>query len=139
MDLDAWLGRLGLNPAPSSLEEIREALRVQTEQEHRSQGDGDTEWMRLCCVQLFHAGLLEDVLRIWRAKRASMDAAASIDVQFLCGAGLERTKESLASQASDEARKALRYLEECEAAGDFEDFTVAGYLKRCAAYYGTQP
>ncbi|RYZ44087.1 MAG: hypothetical protein EOO71_01040 [Myxococcaceae bacterium] len=138
MDLDAWLGRLGLSPAPGSLEEIREALRLQTEQERRSQGDGDTEWMRLCCVQLFHAGLLEDILLIWWAKRASMDAAASIDVQFLCGAGLARTKEYLSAQASEEARKALRYLEECEAAGDFEDFSIAGCSKVCAAYYGAQ-
>jgi hypothetical protein len=41
--------------------------------------------MKLCCVQLFNAGDLDDVLRVWAAKRASFDVGCSIDVQLLCG------------------------------------------------------
>ncbi|MFJ7048809.1 hypothetical protein ACIQVC_36210 [Streptomyces sp. NPDC101112] len=39
--------------------------------------------MKPCCVQLFNAGSLDDVLLIWKAKSASMDADGSIDIQLL--------------------------------------------------------
>ena len=32
-------------------------LQAQTTLERQSQGDGDTELMKLCCVQLFNAGV----------------------------------------------------------------------------------
>jgi len=60
---------------------------VEAGKERRAQGDGDTELMKLCCVQLFNAGAVGDALAIWRAKTASWDAHCSIDVQLLCGAG----------------------------------------------------
>ena len=39
--------------------------------ERQRQGDGDTKLMKLCCVQLFNAGLPADVLLIWQAKESS--------------------------------------------------------------------
>ena len=80
MDEDESLHRYGLHPTGTDLDEVRDLLTAQTRLEKRAQGDGDTELMKLCCVQLFCAGVLDDVLLIWRAKTASMDADGSIDI-----------------------------------------------------------
>ncbi|MFC4499826.1 MULTISPECIES: hypothetical protein [Streptomyces] len=135
MDEDEGLLRYGLHPAGANLDEVRGLLTAQTRLEKRAQGDGDTELMKLCCVQLFNAAVLEDVLLIWQAKSASMDAGFSIDIQLLCGSGLARTKAYLSSRRLPEAEAALQRLLRCEAAGDFEDFSVAGHSAWYAAYY----
>ncbi|MGW0941841.1 hypothetical protein ACWD4O_04710 [Streptomyces sp. NPDC002623] len=135
MDEDESLHRYGLHPAGADLDEVRGLLTAQTRLEKCAQGDGDTELMKLCCVQLFNAAVLEDVLLIWQAKSASMDADCSIDIQLLCGSGLARTKAYLANQRRPEAEAALQRLLRCEAAGDFEDFSAAGHSALYAAYY----
>jgi hypothetical protein len=135
MDEDESLNRYGLHPVGAHLAEVRDLLTVQTRLEKRAQGDGDTELMKLCCVQLYNAGRLEDVLLIWQAKSASMDAACSIDIQLLCGSGLATTKAYLSSLRSPEAEAALRRLLLCESAGDFEDFSVEGHSGFYATYY----
>ncbi|MFJ9583059.1 hypothetical protein [Streptomyces acidicola] len=126
---------LGLHPVGASLDEVRGLLTVQVRQEQEAQGYGDTELMKLCCVQLFNAGSLEDVLLIWQAKSASMDADCSIDVQLLCGSGLAQTKAYLSCLCLPEADAALQRLAQCEAAGDFEDFSAETYSALHAAYY----
>ncbi|SDM40931.1 hypothetical protein SAMN05421874_1791 [Nonomuraea maritima] len=103
--------------------------------ERRAQGEGDTELMKLCCVQLFNAGDLDDVLTIWDAKRSSWDADSSIDVQLLCGAGLEETKAYLTATNSPAALAVLDCLLLCERAGDFEGFSVESTSRWYAAYY----
>ncbi len=90
----------------------------------------------LCCVQLFSCGHLEDVLLIWSAKRSGFDLGCSLDVQFLCGAGLEETKRFLAAKGSREANEALEYILECEAAEDFDRFTPARYVDVYRRYFG---
>ena len=135
MDEDESLLRYGLHPVGANLDEVRGLLTEQTRLETRTQGDGDTELMKLCCVQLFNAGALEDVFLIWRAKSAGMDAGCSIDIQLLCGSGLATTKAYLSSRHQPEAEAALQRLLRCEAAGDFEDFTVEGHSAFYAAYY----
>ena len=85
-----------------------------------AEGDGNTELMKLCCVQLFNAGIPDDVRTIWEAKASSWDAHCSIDVQVLCGAGLEQTKAYLVGLESDNAVAALAYVLSCEEAGDFD-------------------
>ena len=135
MDEDECLHRYGLHPVGAGLDAIRGLLRVQIQLEQQAQGDGDTELMKLCCVQLFNAGSLDDVLLIWKAKSASMDADCSIDIQLLCGSGLTRTKAYLLSQRLSEAEAALHRLLDCEKAGDFEDFSVEGHSAQYAAYY----
>ena len=137
MDEDDSLRQYGLHPVGANLDEVRALLTVQTRLEGRAQGDGDTALMKLCCVQLFNAGTLEDVLLIWWAKSASMDADCSIDVQLLCGSGLATTKAYLSSQHLPEAEAALRQLLRCEAAADFEDFSVEGHSAFYAAYYAS--
>jgi hypothetical protein len=134
---DEWLHRHGLHPAGADLDEVRRLLAVRIRQEQRAQGDGDTELMKLCCVQLFNAGGLGDVLLIWKAKTAGMDADCSIDIQLLCGSGLAETKAYLSSQRLPEAEAALQRLRACEQAGDFEDFSVAEHSAGYAAYYAT--
>ncbi|MFP3990598.1 hypothetical protein U9R90_24660 [Streptomyces sp. E11-3] len=135
MDEDESLHRYGLYPAGANLDEVRDLLTAQTRLEKRAQGDGDTELMKLCCVQLFNAAAIEDVLLIWQAKSASLDADCSIDIQLLCGSGLARTKAYLSSRRLPEAEAALQRLLRCEAAGDFEDFTATGHSAWYAAYY----
>ncbi|MEV5750938.1 hypothetical protein AB0L00_24205 [Actinoallomurus sp. NPDC052308] len=135
MDEDESLRRYGLRPSAGDLERIRELLETRTAMERRRQGDGDTALLKLSCVQLFNAGDLGDVLPIWRAKESSWDAHCSIDVQLLCGAGLEETKEHLAAAASEDASAALAHLLGCEAAGDFTGFSVASQTRWYARYY----
>jgi hypothetical protein len=89
---DEGLRRYGLHPSGAHLDEVRKLLTEQAALERRAQGDGNTELMKLCCVQLFHTGVLSDALATWKAKCASFDAGCSIDVQLLCGGGLEPTK-----------------------------------------------
>ncbi|MFG2357432.1 hypothetical protein [Streptomyces sp. NPDC048521] len=135
MNEDECLRRYGLHPVGAGLDEVRALLRAHIRLEQQAQGDGDTELMKLCCVQLFNAGSLDDVLLIWKAKSASMDAGCSIDDQLLCGSGLARTKAYLSSQCLPEAEAALQRLLDCEKAGEFEDFSVEGHSAQYAAYY----
>lgn len=139
MNEDECLQRFGLIPRDEQLEEIRELLREHTALERRAQGDGDTEVMKLCCVQLFNRGQLDDVLLVWEAKSASMDAHSSIDVQLLCGHGLEATKQHLAALDDPRARAALERIELGERVDDFEDFTVERQAAYYARYYGVAP
>ena len=67
-----------------------------------------------------------------------MDADASLDIQLLAGAGLERTKAYLSSQGSEEARAAMARLTACESSGDFEGFSVAAYAQAQADYYSDE-
>ncbi|WP_330350448.1 hypothetical protein [Streptomyces sp. NBC_00582] len=135
MNEDESLDLYGLHPADAHLEEVRSLLAAHTRREKRAQGDGDTELMKLCCVQLFNSGGLDEVLLIWEAKSASMDADCSIDIQLLCGSGLAPTKAYLASRCLPEADAALRRLLDAEEAGDFEGFSVEEYAAQHAAYY----
>lgn len=131
---DESLQRYGLVPADESLPAIRAILAREVELEW-SGGEREDDLALLCCVQLFSRGLLDDVLRIWSAKSASMDLGCSIDVQLLCGAGLLATKHFLASHHDAAAEDALRYLQSCEAAGDFLDFSPQDHLERYRRYF----
>ncbi|MFF5083762.1 hypothetical protein ACFY36_42500 [Actinoplanes sp. NPDC000266] len=132
MDVDESLRRFGLRPSDGDLEEIRDILRAEAE---LLQDDQDTELMKLSCVQLFNTGRLDDVLVIWQAKESSWDAHCALDVQLLCGAGLDATKAHLAADGSELAAEALGYLAECEAAGDFRYFTVDRQARSWAGYF----
>ena len=135
MNEDDALARFGLHPTAEALVEVRALLEEQTSRERRSQGEGDTELMRLFCVQLFNAGRVEDSLLVWSAKTASMDANASIDLRLLCGAGLAETKEFLAQQSGSAAGKALDRIAAHEAIGEFDGFVVGDATAEYEAYY----
>jgi hypothetical protein len=135
MDVAASLQRYGLTPSGADLDAVRGLLARLTEMEEQDHDDADTALMRLCCVQLFHAGDLYDVLAIWRAKTSSWDAHCSIDVQLLCGAGLPETQTHLAADGSPDVANALGYLNECVETGDFTSFTPTGQAESNARYY----
>ncbi|MER5883668.1 hypothetical protein ABT160_07550 [Streptomyces sp. NPDC001941] len=132
---ELWLARHGLRPDARGLGEVRALLAERTRRERDSQGEGNTLLMRLCCVQLCHAGDLGDIELIWNAKSASFDASHSIDVQLLCGAGLQATKEFLASQTSPQSSAALERILHSEATGDFDGFSPARRFAYDAACY----
>jgi hypothetical protein len=132
---DEHLKRFGLSPRLDDLPAIREILREEARLEHARQGAGDTDVMKLCCVQLFCAGQISDALEIWRASTVSMDAHAAIDIQTMCGAGLLPTKRYLADLKTEEAAAALSELSENEEFGLFEEFSVDDYLEAWREYY----
>jgi hypothetical protein len=72
---------------------------------------------------------------IWHAKESSWDAHCSIDVQLLCGAGLHETIVYLTTDGSPAATAALEYLRQCEASGDFADFSVENQSRWYSQYY----
>ncbi|CAM5608086.1 hypothetical protein [Streptomyces aurantiogriseus] len=135
MDEQESLRRYGLRPVGADLDEIRALLREHTARERRAQGDGDTVLMKLCCVQLFNSGDLDDVLLVWSAKQASFDAACSIDIELLLGHGLDATKAHLSANRAPSAAAALDRLRELEADGEFEDFSVEEYSAVYDRYY----
>ncbi|MGA5817654.1 hypothetical protein ACPC54_07315 [Kitasatospora sp. NPDC094028] len=138
MDEDESLRRFGLQPGGAQLDEIRALLREHTERERRAQGEGDTELMKLCCVQLFNGGGPDDALLVWGAKEASFDAACAIEFELLLGRGLAAAKAHLAAHPSPSAAAALDRLRELELAGAFEDFSVERQAAGYAGYYGEE-
>lgn len=68
-------------------------------------------------------GLHQDVndsLLLWRTKQLSFDTACEFDIQLVVFAGVEPTIAYLKEQRSEEAAKALAYIETCETGGDFD-------------------
>ncbi|MFE7562526.1 hypothetical protein [Kitasatospora sp. NPDC057500] len=138
MDDEESLRRFGLRPTGAHLDEIRELLGEHTERERRAQGEGDTELMKLCCVQLFNSGGLDDALLVWSAREAGFDAACSIDTELLLGHGLDATKAHLSAHPSPSAAAALDRLRALEAAGAFEGFSVEEFSAGFDRYYAEQ-
>ena len=64
-----------------------------------------------------------------------MDLGFALDVEFLCGAGFDKTKRFLAEQQTPEAGKALSYIGECERCGQFADFTPQRHLENYRHYF----
>jgi hypothetical protein len=135
VDDEESLHRYGLRPVGADLDEIRSLLRKHTERERRAQGEGDTELMKLCCVQLFNSGAIDDALLVWSAKESSFDAACSIDIELLLGHGLEETKAHLSAHASPSAAAALDRLRELEVKDAFEGFSVEEHSAFYDRYY----
>lgn len=131
MGLDDVFGRFGFSPSNEDIPEIRRILDFETE----NGLDADTEVMRLCCVYLFSNRSRDDVLRIWRAKRPSMDADGAVDVDLMLGPGLTETKAFLKTVDELEAPHALQWIEECEDAGDLSGFEFEDRLAFERRYY----
>jgi hypothetical protein len=131
--VEAALGRFGLPANPCDRDELIRLLRQELQREEDE--EGDQFLMRLVCAQLFSIGLVEDTLIIWEAKSCCFDTLLSIDVQFLCGAGLDRTKDFLRELNTDSALEALDYVKKCEAGGDFTGFSVEQQLAETKEFY----
>lgn len=135
MSMKAILTRFGLCPGAEDWPLIRDVLSAEVYQERLSQGRGNTELIKLCCVQLFSQGQKDDILAIWRAKTASLDADGAVEVQLLCGAGLETTQAYLSALSQPAAQAALARIRQCVAAGDFEEFSPPEQMAFYQAYY----
>jgi hypothetical protein len=131
MDEGEILARFGLVPRVEDLPEIRALLQTAAADERYS-----GEPLKTLCIQLFSAGDPSDSLLIYRAKMSSFDAACNIDIQLVCGAGIERTKAFLLDCREPDAGKLLSDLESSISAGDFESFTPARHLEFYRKYYG---
>src|SRR5215203_4766230 len=108
MTTDEAIEQFGLPASQPSRDAICSLLGAELERE-RSE-EGDQELLRALCAQLFSIGKVEDSLLIWEAKGCNFDAMCGIDVQFLCGAGLQPTKDFLAASNDPSASNALWYL-----------------------------
>ena len=135
MTVDELLERFELALPAEELPEVRRLLSEEVKKESAEQGQGDTELMKLLCVYLFANRDPGDSLAVWRAKTASMDADGSIEIQLLCGGGLDETKAYLASQNESDATAALRRIETCEQSGDFEGFSFDEQFGFYTEYY----
>ena len=133
MTAEEALSEYGLVPRETDVPELRKRLAEELAQYSWETGNDDL--IKVFCVQLFAHGRVEDSLLIWQAKNASFDLSCSVDVQLVCGAGLQATKEFLERQSTKEASDALRYICDCEKTGDFRGFSPAGHLEFYKEYY----
>lgn len=131
MDESETLALFGLVPHADELPRIRALLQMTTADSNRA----GNELLKTLCIQLFSAGEPSDSLLIYKAKMSSFDAGCYIDIQLVCGAGIECTKAFLLECGEPEAEKLLDHLQSCIAAGDFDGFTPAGHLEFYRRYY----
>ncbi|PZS07030.1 MAG: hypothetical protein DLM55_11845 [Acidimicrobiales bacterium] len=134
MDEDELLARYGTHPGGDAVTENRSLLDGEIEAGMYA----DSVAMRVLSVQLFNNGSVDDALRVWRAKRSNFDAGCSLDIQLMCGAGLNETKSHLTSIATGEAKAAFDYLKKCESTGDFADFTPSAFTAFYDRYYDAE-
>lgn len=125
------LEKYSLTPDAKYATEIREIVCQEIANPERE----DNEILKVCCMQLFAIGNVEDSLLIWRAKESDFDAYCYLDIQYTCGAGFNETKDFLVKQNTLEAKKLLDYLLLCEKAGDFDEFTVESQIKQHQRYF----
>jgi len=132
MDENELLARYGLVPAAADLPEIRGIIQSLTTDDTRD----SNEPLKLLCIQLFSAGIPSDALLIYKAKMSSFDAGCYIDIQLVCGAGLEATKAFLRESREPEANELLSVLQDGNSVSDFDGFTPEGHLDSYRRYYG---
>ena len=128
-EADQYLVTHGLRVAVDMLPTVREILIRETRHERAAYSGagtipGNTSLMRICAVQLWHAGVVEDALLIHRARRTSMDATGAVDGQLMLGAGVARTKEYLTALGTVEAREILNDIAWLEESYDSERYAA---------------
>jgi hypothetical protein len=126
------LARYGLIPVAADLPEIRRIIQSFTADNERD----SNEPLKTLCIQLFSAGIPSDALLIYKAKTSSFDAACYIDIQLVCGAGLEATKAFLRESSEQEAKELLAVLQDDNSVRDFDGFTPERHLDFYRRYYG---
>ena len=132
MDEHDLLARFGLTPVAADLPEIRRLIQTAIADSNRD----SNEPLKLLCIQLFSAGIPSDALLIYRAKMSSFDASCYIDIQLVCGAGLEATKAFLRASRAPEAKALLAVLQDSRYTTDFEGFAPQQQLDSYWHYYG---
>jgi hypothetical protein len=129
--VDNALSKFGFPTSVDNREEVIKLLKEEIVKEYDE--EGDQFLMRLLCAQLFSIGNVEDSLLIWEAKSCCFDTMLGIDVQFLFGAGLERTKSYLTDIDTEKSLYALEYISKCNS--DFIDFSVENIIEQTKVFY----
>ena len=80
-------------------------------------GHGENIMLAMYLIGLH--GEPEDALLLYETKIFDYDTFCGVDVQLIVFAGVSQTLKYLQSLKTEEGNKALRFLSECEAAGDF--------------------
>jgi hypothetical protein len=132
MDENEILARFGLTPVADDLREIRRLIQAET----ADAGRASNAPLLLLCIQLFSAGDPRDALLIYEAKMSSFDAGCCIDIELVCGAGLEATEHFLRSNSAPEAKELFDRLQEDKSAGVFDRFSPQQHLAFYQRYYG---
>ncbi|AIQ30566.1 MULTISPECIES: hypothetical protein [Paenibacillus] len=122
----------GLIPKQSDIDDIRKLLLIELD----NQESEDNEYIKTLCIQLFILGQVEDSLLIWKAKKKNFDSFIYIDVQLLCGAGLEQTKIFLENTITIDALDEIAYLKKAELTRDFVEFSRDNLINFYKGYYG---
>lgn len=122
-DADQHLAAYGLRVGADQVSIVRDVLVREARREAETYSGtgtvpGNTQLMRMCAVQLWHVGAVEDALLVHRARGTSMDAAGAIDAELMLGAGVARTKEYLTTVCTEEAREILDVITWVEEAYD---------------------
>lgn len=133
MNDDDAIKQFGLPSSPAHRAAIRSAFEAELIKEAAE--EGDHELIKCLSAQLFSIGNVEDSLLIWQAKSDSFDLMCGLDVQFLCGAGVEATKNFLREVDTEPSTEALKYLDECIEAGDFDDWSPQKWISYYRFYY----
>lgn len=128
-DAEEHLAAYGLRVGADQVPTIREVLARETRHEADTYAGlgtvpGNTALMRICAVQLWHAGAVEDALLIHRARRTSMDATGALDGELMLGAGVARTRAYLATLGTEEAREVLNQIAWVEESYDAERYAA---------------
>ncbi|MGB8356734.1 MAG: hypothetical protein WCD79_22745 [Chthoniobacteraceae bacterium] len=134
MTYEQVLQRFGLPASAADHNEIRRLLGEEIGLARHS--EEREEMLRVLCFLLFSLSSINDVLLIWDAKQSNFDASCGLEVQFLCGAGLQATKDFLNASKAPTAPEALSYLVDCEQTGDFSGFSPAVWIAQYRRYYG---
>ncbi|MBL8678639.1 MAG: hypothetical protein JNK05_05715 [Myxococcales bacterium] len=120
MTVDEWLCDPGYELDERGLSRARERLAALAAAEREDPGCCDAAIVRLICAQLFSVGELSDVLRIATARAASDATRAAVELELLCGAGLDATMSWLEASTDPIARDALGELRSARRAGGFD-------------------
>jgi len=86
-----------------------------------------------CALFLYQLGFLDDILPMWKAKHVNMDTGCGFDIQFLVGAGVDKTLSFLTDSDEADAKKAHSYILSCKEAGDFSN--LPSWLQGRIEYY----
>jgi hypothetical protein len=133
MSEDEAISDFGIPSSPDHRKAIIDA--IETEMILEEQEEGDQMLLKCLCIQLFSIGCVEDCLVVWRVKSHCFDLMLGVDVQLLCGAGLETTRSFLTTSLDPTATEALSYLNECVETGDFQGWTPANTVADYRRYY----
>jgi hypothetical protein len=103
------------------------------------QGHGATDTLYLLVAACARFGDVEDALLLWRAYAATAETRATVDVEQMARAGVERVRATLsalagAGQQQAEAAAALSWFEEGLASGALDD--LASYFAWSDEQYG---